>query len=101
MKYQIITLKFNEECIICAAIDPMDLYFGGTDPVVRLDTSDAKFVEVIHSNAATFTNMGLGIPGAIGHVDHYPVIIVFVKYNCKIRYPVTVFSSSFMNFLLF
>lgn len=54
----------------------MDLYFGGTDPIVRLDTTDAKFVEVIHSNAATFTNMGLGIPGAIGHVDHYPVILI-------------------------
>jgi pancreatic triacylglycerol lipase len=54
------------------AIDPMDLYFGGTDPIVRLDTTDAKFVEVIHSNAAAVNNLGLGIPGAIGHVDLYP-----------------------------
>lgn len=55
------------------AIDPMDLYFGGTDAIVRLDITDAKFVEVIHSNAAALNNLGLGIPGAIGHVDLYPV----------------------------
>ncbi|CAL8102122.1 unnamed protein product [Orchesella dallaii] len=54
------------------AIDPMDPYFGGTDPIVRLDTSDAKLVEVIHSNSDSVSNLGLGIPGAIGHVDIYP-----------------------------
>lgn len=54
------------------AIDPMDLYFGGTDPLVRLDTTDAKFVEVIHSNNDAANNLGLGIPEAIGHVDIYP-----------------------------
>lgn len=50
----------------------MEPYFGGTDPMVRLDPTDARHVEVIHTNGESGLNFGLGIQGAIGHVDIYP-----------------------------
>ena len=31
-------------------LDPAEPYFEGTDPVVRLDPSDAAFVDVIHTD---------------------------------------------------
>lgn len=60
----------------------MSLYFSGTDEMVRLDTSDAKFVEVIHSNSDILTNLGLGMSEAIGHVDLYPVRKTIFKIIC-------------------
>jgi len=39
--------------------------------MVRLDTGDAKFVEVIHTNGNGASNLGLGIVESIGHVDTY------------------------------
>jgi len=39
---------------------------------VRLDTGDAKFVEVIHTNGNGVLNLGMGIVGPIGHVDLFP-----------------------------
>jgi pancreatic triacylglycerol lipase len=54
------------------AVDPSDPYFGGTDPIVRLDTNDAKYVEVIHTNGNGATNLGMGIVEPIGHVDIFP-----------------------------
>ncbi len=61
----------------------MSLYFSGTDEMVRLDQSDAKFVEVIHSNSDILTNLGLGMSEAIGHVDLYPVKIYSLKNMLK------------------
>ncbi len=51
-------------------LDPAGLLFrGDKKPATeKLDTDDADFVEVIH------TNMGqLGLDGKIGHADFYPV----------------------------
>lgn len=39
-------------------LDPAGPYFEGTPPEVRLDPSDANFVDVIHSNAAHFPAIG-------------------------------------------
>lgn len=39
-------------------LDPAGPYFEGTPPEVRLDPSDASFVDVIHSNAAHFPAAG-------------------------------------------
>ena len=33
-------------------LDPADPYFQGTDPVVRLDPTDAAFVDVIHTDGS-------------------------------------------------
>lgn len=48
-------------CIISGALlglDPAGPYFEGTPPEVRLDPTDADFVDVIHSNAAHFPATG-------------------------------------------
>lgn len=73
-------------------MDPAEPLFGDTDPLVRLDPSDAKFVDIIHSDATPFSSggksnaaervyifyksicweTGLGMREPIGHVDFYP-----------------------------
>ncbi|GAB0192002.1 pancreatic lipase-related protein 2 [Grus japonensis] len=53
-------------------LDPAGPYFEGTPPEVRLDPTDANFVDVIHSNAAHFPAIGLGISNTTGHLDFYP-----------------------------
>jgi hypothetical protein len=53
-------------------MDPAGPYFEGTDEVVRLDKTDAIFVDVIHTDAAPTYNAGLGIMQPSGHVDFYP-----------------------------
>ncbi|KAL3889390.1 hypothetical protein ACJMK2_001734 [Sinanodonta woodiana] len=50
-----------------SGLDPAGPLFEGTDPKVRLDPSDASFVDVIHTNVN-----GLGIASSVGHVDFYP-----------------------------
>jgi hypothetical protein len=52
---------------LITALDPADPYFGGTDPIVRLDETDAAQVHVIHTNGESL--FGLGMKKAIGHVD--------------------------------
>lgn len=39
---------------------------------MRLDQSDANYVDVIHSDIAYFVNGGFGLKQKIGHVDFYP-----------------------------
>lgn len=53
-------------------MDPAEPFFKDTDPLVRLDQSDAKYVDIIHSDAKSFVRGGLGMQQAIGHVDFYP-----------------------------
>ncbi|XP_059145817.1 pancreatic triacylglycerol lipase-like [Physella acuta] len=54
-------------------LDPAQPNYSGFDPAVRLDTSDAKFVDVIHTDAEPYTTVkGYGIIEPIGHVDFYP-----------------------------
>lgn len=35
-------------------LDPAEPDYKGTDPVVHLDTSDANFVDIIHSDGSEF-----------------------------------------------
>uniref|UniRef100_A0A8C3U6B4 Triacylglycerol lipase n=1 Tax=Catharus ustulatus TaxID=91951 RepID=A0A8C3U6B4_CATUS len=54
-------------------LDPAQPYFQGTPTEVRLDKSDADFVDVIHTDSApTIPNLGFGMSPAIGHIDFYP-----------------------------
>jgi len=39
-------------------LDPADPYFQYTDPSVRLDPTDAKFVDVMHTNGASILTLG-------------------------------------------
>ncbi|XP_026684576.1 pancreatic triacylglycerol lipase-like [Diaphorina citri] len=53
-------------------LDPADPYFSGTESIVRLDPTDATFVDIVHTDAAPFVKGGLGMGEPIGHLDFYP-----------------------------
>ncbi|XP_007518517.1 pancreatic lipase-related protein 2 [Erinaceus europaeus] len=54
-------------------LDPAEPCFQGTPEEVRLDASDAMFVDVIHTDAAPIIpNLGFGMSQKVGHLDFYP-----------------------------
>ncbi|XP_014250894.1 inactive pancreatic lipase-related protein 1-like [Cimex lectularius] len=53
-------------------LDPAGPLFESQDPADRLDSTDAEFVDVIHSNGETLILGGLGSSQPMGHVDFYP-----------------------------
>ncbi|XP_045158432.1 inactive pancreatic lipase-related protein 1-like [Mercenaria mercenaria] len=53
-------------------LDPAGLAFGGKSPEVRLDPTDAKFVDVIHTDGHPIRTLGLGSSTPMGHADFYP-----------------------------
>ncbi|KAF7667867.1 hypothetical protein LDENG_00040810 [Lucifuga dentata] len=54
-------------------LDPVEPYFQDSDAEVRLDVSDAKFVDVIHTDGVPFNSKrGLGMTQTVGHIDFYP-----------------------------
>ncbi|XP_025025769.1 pancreatic triacylglycerol lipase-like isoform X2 [Python bivittatus] len=54
-------------------LDPAQPYFQGTPPEIRLDKSDAEFVDVIHTDSAPIIPyLGFGMSQAVGHLDFYP-----------------------------
>ncbi|XP_046638843.1 pancreatic lipase-related protein 2-like [Daphnia pulicaria] len=53
-------------------MDPADPYFENTEPLIRLDPTDALFVDVIHTDAGPILSGGLGMMQPIGHIDFYP-----------------------------
>ncbi|XP_053552499.1 pancreatic triacylglycerol lipase-like [Bombina bombina] len=56
-----------------SGMDPAQPYFEGTPAEVRLDPSDADFVDVIHTDVSpTVPFLGLGIRQTVGHLDFYP-----------------------------
>ena len=53
-------------------LDPAGPLFEGYSANVRLDKTDADYVDVIHSNGDSLIIGGLGAWEPIGHVDFYP-----------------------------
>lgn len=54
-------------------LDPAEPCFQGTPEEVRLDPSDAMFVDVIHTDAAPIVPfLGFGMSQKVGHLDFYP-----------------------------
>ena len=53
-------------------LDPASPLFEGYSVRVRLDPTDAQFVDVIHSNGDSFLRGGLGSFQPMGHLDFYP-----------------------------
>uniref|UniRef100_A0A6I8N1V1 Triacylglycerol lipase n=1 Tax=Ornithorhynchus anatinus TaxID=9258 RepID=A0A6I8N1V1_ORNAN len=54
-------------------LDPAEPCFEGTSVDVRLDPSDADFVDVIHTDSApTIPYMGFGTSQLVGHLDFFP-----------------------------
>ncbi|XP_064615464.1 pancreatic triacylglycerol lipase-like [Liolophura sinensis] len=56
-----------------SGLDPAQPFFEDHDATVRLDPSDANFVDVIHTDATKFIGIeGYGMVKPCGHVDFYP-----------------------------
>ncbi|KAL7025063.1 hypothetical protein ACKWTF_013317 [Chironomus riparius] len=56
-------------------LDPAEPFFQGMPEFVRLDPSDAKFVDVIHTDARSLFLLeipGYGMSQPCGHLDFYP-----------------------------
>lgn len=53
------------------ALDPAGPLFACGNLGMRLDPSDAKFVQVLHTNGETFLKGGMGTIQQLGHVDFY------------------------------
>lgn len=56
-------------------LDPAEPYFQGMGPSIRLDPSDAQFVDVIHTDGRSFFLLempGYGMSQSCGHIDFYP-----------------------------
>ena len=53
-------------------MDPAGPNFEFTDKLVRIDKSDAKFVDIIHTNGDNLITGHFGISASVGHVDFYP-----------------------------
>uniref|UniRef100_A0A4W4EDS8 Triacylglycerol lipase n=1 Tax=Electrophorus electricus TaxID=8005 RepID=A0A4W4EDS8_ELEEL len=54
-------------------LDPAEPYFQGCPAIVRLDPTDAQFVDVIHTDDETcYFILGFGMFQAVGHIDFYP-----------------------------
>ncbi|XP_026997671.1 pancreatic triacylglycerol lipase-like isoform X2 [Tachysurus fulvidraco] len=54
-------------------LDPAQPYFQGCPALVRLDPSDALFVDVIHTDSLpVIPYLGFGMSQAVGHLDFYP-----------------------------
>ena len=53
-------------------LDPAGPLFEFTDNRVKLDPSDAKFVDIIHTDGAPTYKLGFGLLEPAGHVDFYP-----------------------------
>ena len=48
-------------------LEPASYCFQKVDAQNRLDKSDARYVDIIHTDTTTF-----GLDESIGHVDYYP-----------------------------
>lgn len=56
-------------------LDPAEPYFKGMGSHVRLDPTDAMFVDVIHTDTQSLSSMeipGYGMSQTCGHIDFYP-----------------------------
>ncbi|XP_042883760.1 pancreatic triacylglycerol lipase-like [Penaeus japonicus] len=53
-------------------LDPAEPFFQHLSPRVRLDPSDAMFVDVIHTDTNSILALGYGLRQPVGHLDFYP-----------------------------
>lgn len=56
---------------IIPGLDPAQPCFGNASGVERLDSLDADFVDVIHTNGRLLQKIGFGLPDPIGNNFHY------------------------------
>ncbi|GIX70601.1 pancreatic triacylglycerol lipase [Caerostris extrusa] len=54
------------------SLDAAQPYFQFMPPSVRVDPTDADFVDAIHTDSASDKFLPLGMSQAVGHIDFYP-----------------------------
>ncbi|KAK7794265.1 hypothetical protein R5R35_013600 [Gryllus longicercus] len=69
---QVLKDKFKIRLARISALDPAEPHFTKTPPIMRLDPTDADFIDVTHTDTAPFISGGLGLLEPVGHVDFYP-----------------------------
>ncbi len=72
MTLLIVNQPVMEILIVLFFQDPAGPYFEGTPPSVRLDKTDANFVDIIHSDSYKLVanTTSIGILNPIGHVNY-------------------------------
>ncbi|XP_077987386.1 inactive pancreatic lipase-related protein 1-like [Glandiceps talaboti] len=55
-----------------SGLDPAGPFFEYMDPLVRLDPSDAEFVDAVHTDGNNVITLGFGAFQPVGDVDFYP-----------------------------
>ncbi len=60
-EYIFIFIRWHDDLLVLIGLDPAGPYFENTDPTVRLDPTDALFVDVIHTDGSHNLLLGLGI----------------------------------------
>lgn len=64
--------EFNFTIDRITGLDPAGPLFEETEPAVRIDPSDAHFVDILHTNGGAENGGFLGMNAAFGHADFYP-----------------------------
>nr|KAG5708265.1 hypothetical protein BaRGS_021199 [Batillaria attramentaria] len=66
-------IPMNVLILHCTGLDPAEPYFVHLDNDMRLDKSDAVFVDIMHTDGEAFAvTKGYGMADALGDVDFYP-----------------------------
>ena len=63
---------YNCLASISLGLDAASPYYEFRPPVVRLDATDAEFVDAMHTDTKTIYIKGFGIEQRSGQVDTYP-----------------------------
>ena len=53
-------------------MDPAGPWFQNTPNEVRLDSTDAQFVDALHTDSEQLKTLGFGISQKSGHIDFWP-----------------------------
>lgn len=63
---------YDVEILLRVGLDPSAPYYEFRHADVRLDKTDADFVDVIHTDTKTLLVKGFGTAQELGHLDFYP-----------------------------
>uniref|UniRef100_A0A2C9L887 Lipase domain-containing protein n=1 Tax=Biomphalaria glabrata TaxID=6526 RepID=A0A2C9L887_BIOGL len=61
----------NQKVGRISGLDPAGPAFEQESSFTRIDSSDAKFVDIVHTDAEPLIKGGFGIQSSVGHVDFY------------------------------
>lgn len=65
-------IKSGKQLGRISGLDPANPAFNSNSTEVRLDRTDAKFVDVIHTDIRTILHISSGMNRSLGHIDFWP-----------------------------